>query len=406
MISNGSLNNRDIICFGASTWDYPGFQQTSMKYLSENNRILYVLPIGTRKIVLSFETIKKCIEKAKRMMFNEIVEEKNVTFLNPKLLPFIYNPLIENINKKIIGSQILSRVKDMKLNDYILWIGTPTAFFMLDVLDPKFIIYNPVDRFSEFPFVNRTKIKQYERIIAEKSDIILCTSEAIGEDLAPYNQRSRVLHHWVDTSHFEKGLQSEWIPEDIAKIEPPILGYYGTTASGRLDIDLLRSIAIRYPKANVVVIGSRPEGTAKLNSLSNVHFLGRKKFDVIPFYLKRFTVCLIPFLVNDLTRAIDPIKLREYLSMGKPVVSVDLPEIRKLAHLMFIAKDREDFLDKVRTAMDEDSPQMRQLRMEEAKNNDVVIRLKELSEWLAGIVPDRGMRVTSAGERTGEQTRC
>ena len=73
---------------------------------------------------------------------------------------------------------------------------------------------------------------------------------------------------------------------------------------------------------------ANPAGMARLRALPNVHFLGRKPYAALPGYCKAFDVALLPFIKNELTENANPLKLREYLAAGLPVVSTDIPEAR------------------------------------------------------------------------------
>ena len=241
-------------------------------------------------------------------------------------------------------SRLLSK---LKFNNYILWVGTPTAAFLLDIFDPTVLIYNRVDRYSQFSFVDSEKIFNYERSLASKADAIICTSDAIRKDLEPYNSHCFTVTHGVDVNHFYSAFQNQDIPDDIRNIRGPIIGFIGGLADW-VNFDLLLDVANRYSDASIVLIGRRTpdvKGLEPLKRQSNVHFLGHKEHKLLPSYLKQFTVCLIPYVINDRLLAVDPIKLREYLALGKPVVSVDLPEVRKLEDVVYIGENNVDFLE-------------------------------------------------------------
>jgi glycosyltransferase involved in cell wall biosynthesis len=267
-----------------------------------------------------------------------------------------------------------------KLNfkNYILWIGTPSAAFLLDIFDPTLLIYNPVDRYYAFPFVNSVKTRNYERQIAANSDVIICTAEAIRKDLLPYNEYSFTVTHGVDFNHFHSALSGSNVPEDIKDIPKPIIGYFGGL-SDRVNYRLLSKIEIRYPNASIVLIGKKLQDLGKLEKLPNVHILGYRDLSVLPHYLKQFSVCLIPYHVNELMEGVDPIKLREYLCLGKAVVSVDLPEVRKLEGLVYIGKNEEDYIVKVGKAMEENSASLIEERIRAAKQSDWPVKIEQIS---------------------------
>jgi hypothetical protein len=77
---------------------------------------------------------------------------------------------------------------------------------------------------------------------------------------------------------------------------------------------------------------------------------------------------------------VDPIKLREYLCLGKPVVSVDLPEVRKHKDLVYIGVNEEDFVNKVGEALQERNSELRQRRIRYAAQCDWIVKIEEISD--------------------------
>ncbi|MGH7860445.1 MAG: glycosyltransferase, partial [Candidatus Binatia bacterium] len=136
-----------------------------------------------------------------------------------------------------------------------------------------------------------------------------------------------------------------------------VIGYYGAIAEW-FDVDLVRSVARRFPDHLVLLVGADTVGCASsLAGCGNVQGIGEVPYDRLPGYLHGMDVCLIPFLINDLTMATNPVKLYEYLSAAKPVVATDLPELREAAldRLVYRTASRDGFLEGVRRALGESS---------------------------------------------------
>jgi glycosyltransferase involved in cell wall biosynthesis len=350
-----------------------------MRLLARDNRVLYVNALGSRRVSLKLSELPWYLKRAQRLFQKNSEQSSKFMVHNLRIIPFVYNGIIHKINKILIQKQFWALISRIGFGNYILWIGTPTVAFALDLFDPVLTVYNPVDRYYAFPFVNRVKIREYERYIATKSDIIFCTSEAIRKDLLPYNEYCHTITHGVDFHRFNSALESDIIPGDIKAIGQPIIGFFGGLDDWVND-DLLYNLAIRYPDANIVLIGRKLRDLSRLERLRNIHFLGFKNPEDLPLYLKQFRVCLIPYVINERLVAVDPIKLREYLAMGKPVVSTDLPEVRRLGHLVYIAENENDFVAKVGIAMGENSELLINERILQAKRNDWGIKIEEISE--------------------------
>ena len=86
-------------------------------------------------------------------------------------------------------------------------------------------------------------------------------------------------------------------------------------------------------------MGASPFPTSEVPRLPNIHYLGRRPYETLPAYGKAFTAAIIPYHLTQQVINSNPIKLREYLAMGKPIVSVSTPEIDKFSRLR---RDRAD----------------------------------------------------------------
>ena len=84
----------------------------------------------------------------------------------------------------------------------------------------------------------------------------------------------------------------------------------------------------------------------------------------------RFDVCLIPFLQNKVTHAVDPVKFYEFLSAGKPVVSVPLEELQIHREYLYFASDVDGFVQQIERALDETDPDLMLRRVALARDND------------------------------------
>ena len=155
------------------------------------------------------------------------------------------------------------------------------------------------------------------------------------------------MPHGVDYEHFSKAVSHHLpAPADIADIPHPRLGFFGLIRDW-VDLDLLADVARRRPDWHLVLIGDSTIDLSPYQCLANMHFLGRKPYAELPAYCKEFDAGLVPFKINELTKAVNPIKLREYLAAGLPVVSTPLPEVKACGPWVRIAADAEEFVGAV-----------------------------------------------------------
>lgn len=372
------LENRNIVCFSSARWEYPGLQQTIMRLLSKKNRILFFNSIGTRRISVDYAFFLAVIRRITRAFEGSRDGCNNIFIYNPRSIPFAYNSLIARLNSVLISRQCRNLIRQLDFSPYILWLGSPMAAPLLDVLEPCLTVYNPVDRYHAFAFVDPDKILALEQKIAEKANVILCTSEAIKNDLLPLNGSTHNVSHGVDFEHFNSALLNDVVPEDIKHMKRPIIGYFGGL-SERVNYTIIAGLAAANMDATILLIGPKLANLSEIEKYPNVHILEYKRFDILPQYLKEFDVCLVPYHVNKLMDGVDPIKLKEYFCLGKPVVSTDLPEVRKYDGLVYIGRDEDDFIIKVRAALQEKDDGIKAERIKKAKESDWSIKVEEIS---------------------------
>lgn len=228
------------------------------------------------------------------------------------------------------------------------------------------IMYDALDHLSGFSNVT-ARMLEPEAELVHNSDIVLATSHLLFEEKARQNSNCLFVPNATEFDHFNYA--PEQLPEDIAGIGKPILGYYGAI-SDWFDTELLTSLASARPHWNFVLIG-RVENTdvSALEEMPNVFLLGEKPYAHLPSYLHVFDTCIIPFKKIPLTEATNPVKLFEFLSAGKAVVATDLNELRYYQDYARLASSVSEWLNAMESALQDNSPAVREKRMRFARQN-------------------------------------
>jgi glycosyltransferase involved in cell wall biosynthesis len=154
----------------------------------------------------------------------------------------------------------------------------------------------------------------------------------------------------VDLEHFRR-CPPEQIPDDLATIAGPRIGFFGALEDYVVDVALLAETARRFPDANLVLIGDATRSFPEFDGLSNVHLLGRRPYAEIARYGSGFDVALMPWLQNDWIMACNPIKVKEYLALGLPVVTTWYPEVERYVEVLDVARSHEEFVAAVGRAL-------------------------------------------------------
>jgi glycosyltransferase involved in cell wall biosynthesis len=205
-------------------------------------------------------------------------------------------------------------------------------------------------------------VQAAERRLIERADVVITTSAALYESKRRLHPNTHLVRHGVDVAHFARALD-DGLPEpaDLAGIRRPILGFFGLIHHW-IDCDLIVRVARQRPNLSFVLIGSNRSGHPGLTETPNIHLLGRREYARLPAYCKAFDAALLPFVCNRMTLNINPIKLREYLAAGLPVVSTPLPEAARYQPHVQIARDPDDFARACDAAITHSSPKERRQR--------------------------------------------
>ena len=187
----------------------------------------------------------------------------------------------------------------------------------------------------------------------------------------------------------------------------PVFGFFGMIADW-IDLDLIAELARRRPEWSFVLLGQPSTSIDVCADLSNVHLLGRVPFDALPGYCKAFDVGLIPFRINRLTQHVNPIKLREYLAAGLPVVSTDLPEVRRYRPHVHIGRSLDEFEKACEQALQERTAHYCELRQAAVRNETWRDKVEQLSSLVDDVLlnPDSAPqpRRTTNAEESGWAT--
>ncbi len=233
----------------------------------------------------------------------------------------------------------------VSLVDHPFWHNTA------NVVPNSRMIYDCMDHHEGFGNNSESLLRLEKRLLSE-AELTVTTSAWLFDAISAHAKRSVLIRNAGEYEHFAK------VPESIYR-DPQgrrVIGYYGAIAEW-FDLDLVEVVARQNPDCSVLLIGADTvNAKSRLAKLPNVTFTGEVPYSELPHYLHGFDICLLPFKVIPLTLATNPVKAYEYLGAGKPIVSVNLPEMAQFDGLMYVADGKEAFLNAVRKALSQPEP--------------------------------------------------
>ena len=226
------------------------------------------------------------------------------------------------------------------------------------------VLYDCMDDWDTFPSFGSFNLEE-ERQLAAEADVLVVTAKRLVEKFEPRGLKPLLARNAADYEFFAK---PAGLPISL-EVPSPIIGYFGAIADW-MDLALVEEVARLRPCYSFVLIGKVfGRDVSPLERLPNVHLLGHKEYVEIPSYLRLFDVCTIPFLVNQVTNATDPVKMYEYFSLGKPVVSTAMAELEYAGDLVYTARDAAEFAGMIDRALAEQGTDWRDRRIDFARSN-------------------------------------
>lgn len=386
------MNGRDIIIFSVIRWDQPlaGSAVAVAKELSKNNRVFFVdRPFSLRDLFKDYESfsLRKRITSVllRKNPFMEVQTGfSNFVVCTPGLtLPINFLPegllfnFFNGFNSLVVKWAMKRMAKQYAIKDFV-YIN-----YFNPVLLPTLEIKGAKNHLNIYYITQDIRLSKYmsrhgyeaEKRLLPKTDLVLVSSKNQFKRLFNESPRIHYFPNAVDYDLFSRVRDSNITPPlDLDNVgSTKIIMFCGYLSEVRIDYKLLKLTCEYFPFHLVVVVGKYEESDLikhKLETIPNLLILGNRRHEAIPNYLKIAHVAIIPYLCNELNRSVYPLKLNEYLAMGKAVVSTKFSQdLDSFADLIYIASNYQQFLEGIELALAENDPQVAKNRVRVAAQN-------------------------------------
>ena len=383
--STGVMTGRNIVCF-ANDWDAdPTSKHQVMKILSRSNRVLWVNSIGLRRPDVSVEDASRIIRKIRQCFSGPKRINDNLYAVTPLVIPFHQIPWVRRINAWLASWYVRAQAKRLGMKGFQVWVFLPSASSIIPYLKPEKTIYYCVDEWSAFSFLDPTAMRELEEQLLGQSDIVFVSAEELHKNKSPFNPRTYLVPHGVDSEHFASArLPDTPLAPELTGLRRPVIGFWGAVHDW-IDLDLVKYTAIAHPEWSIVMVGKVSMDIGEFATLGNVHFTGGRPYAALPGFAKGFTAAILPFKINRLTASVNPIKLREYLAAGLPVVSTPLPEVKAYAGLIRIGATPDDFVKQLETAVGDTGGDAIARRMDAISKDTWISRVQYMSSLVESL---------------------
>lgn len=266
-------------------------------------------------------------------------------------LPWARLPGVRRLNRLFGAWAVRRALRIAGMKDPLLWFHVPHPAFMMDAVPHRAVVYYCIDDYAAMPGVDVDYISQCDRTLTERADLVFVAPPALVEGKQAINPRTSYSPHGVDVDLFGRAqLPATVVPAPAASLKHPVIGYFGLIAAWT-NVDLLLAIARARPDWTLLLIGFASADVSQLAAMPNVVMVGPQPYESLPSWAKAFDVAIMPYRQNQMVANNNPLKLREYLATGKPVVSTPTAEVYRFGDLVEVAVEPDDFIAALERAL-------------------------------------------------------
>ncbi|MGK7863242.1 glycosyltransferase [Falsiroseomonas sp. E2-1-a4] len=377
-----ALRNADIICLGPAEWGViNSVTSYTMLGMAEANRVLYVEPFGSSLTLRRAARLQRRERERKPVL--EQIGDRVWIYRPPAIgLPGTSRlATVSHINGMILARLLRGVQRQLGFRDPILWSPLYNSGSVLRHFPARLRIFESVDFDAALARDERQRrmILSLEAEACRAADIVFAVTDELAEPLRAHNPRTHVSYCAAAPEVFGQALLPETVvPDAIARLPKPVIGYLGGLDPWKMDVGLLRHMARSHPDWSIALVGYVWFGfdAAVFADCPNIHVLGPQDYAAFPSFLKGMDVCIMPFPLNDNTLRGDALKLYEYLAGGRPVVSTSVPAARRLSSVVRIADTPEHFVAAVEAALAE-PPEAQAARLEAVRPHSWHARVRQ-----------------------------
>lgn len=351
-----------IVCFGGEDWWYHNRGHCDIQFMRQyarDSRVLYINSIVMRKFNVGEGAMfwTRVRRKLKSITRGLVRVDPNFFVYSPVTAPVHHWPGARALNRFALTQQVRLTLRRLAMRRPLVWVNIPAACDAALALPRCALVYQRTDRYEEHPGVDVEQIKRYDRRLKEHADLTFYSNREFYEEERSQCRRAAYVEHGVEFERFVAAADQPVVPADLRDLPRPIIGYFGGIDEHKFNLPLITRVAEMLADLTFVFVGSASIDTGPLARLPNVHLLGQRDYEVIPNYGAAYDVCILPFNQNRWIAAMNPIKLKEYLALGKPVVATPFGELAAYAGVVHVAEGPEAFARAVRTALTDTGPE-------------------------------------------------
>jgi glycosyltransferase involved in cell wall biosynthesis len=345
----------DVVLLYAPPWDGPtrfSKHHLARWFAEHGHRVLYVeaplTPLGLRRGRSFWREFRQTFQPPRRVADHLWVRRHLLSVPYHAASRLTETRMANRLGQRLLAPVIRRDLRRLGFQRPVVIAGLPHAVDALPRLARGCLVYHCSDDFSAVRGFPRT-LPALEAELCSRADLVIATSVTLAEERRLYNPNTHWVSNGADVAHFGRPAEPA---AELRALKRPLVGFVGGLSQW-VDLEVVAFLARERPRWTFVLIGPLGIPTDAVTELANVRLFGPRPYEVLPSYLAGMDVGLIPFRDEPVTYHADPIKAYEYLAAGLPVVSTDLPALRRLAHVARLARTPRQFLVELDSAIGE-----------------------------------------------------
>lgn len=329
------------------------------RHLARRHRVIYVECPGLRAPRANGRDLGKLVAKLRLFAAGPRPQPEGLEVQTLLQLPLHGNALVRAANRRVVSAtlrRLLARA-GVDSAELVTWFVVPHLAAVAGTMGERLSVYYCIDDYASLPDVDAAAVRAMDDELTRKADIVFVASQTLQASKRAINSNVVVSPHGVDFDHFVRAQDpATELPRDLRELRREgrearkVIGFFGLVERW-IDLDLIAFLADARRQWSFVLVGRVALPDSEVPRRPNIHYLGRRPYELLPAYGKGFDAAIIPYRLTQQVLHANPIKLREYLAMGKPIVSVSTPEIDRFAAHVRIATSRDAFLAELDAAI-------------------------------------------------------
>jgi glycosyltransferase involved in cell wall biosynthesis len=317
-------------------------------------QVLWVNTIGTRPPRFDLRTMQRVLEKLRHWAkpalvasgHNEQVPfQANPQVISPRMWPSFASTSSRSLNKRLLKRALTTAIEALGEKPIVI-TTLPIIADLVGEIPAKRWVYYCVDDFSVWPGYDGKTMAAMERELVPKVDVTVTASEHLADGLRKLGASPHLLTHGVDIDAWRRPGQAVNLPVEFSGLEAPLVVFWGVI-DRRMDLAWLSALNRGMTKGSIVLVGPQEDPDPALAALSRVFIRDAVPFEKLPEIAASASVLIMPYINAPVTQAMQPLKLKEYLASGRPVVVRSLPSTQAWADACDLCESKDEFVNSV-----------------------------------------------------------